>query len=117
VAGTKVPPGALIAHLQRALNFVQAELSVLDVSTRVVVHGIVGHAEVQVILFIVTRARIEFFVTSAGISSTTFLFSFSRSYFLPLDQNGRLATSEEMASFEGLTLIESVQPEVSSFDE
>ena len=31
VAGTKIPPGSLIAHLQRALNYVQAEVNLTDV--------------------------------------------------------------------------------------
>lgn len=30
VAGTKIPPGSLIAHLQRALNYVQAEVNLTD---------------------------------------------------------------------------------------
>jgi hypothetical protein len=31
VAGAKIPPGSLITHLQRALNYAQAEIALLDV--------------------------------------------------------------------------------------
>ena len=31
VASTKIPPGSLIAHLQRALNYVQAEVNLTEV--------------------------------------------------------------------------------------
>ena len=39
VAGTKIPPGSLITHLQRALNYVQSEIVLFDVRL-VVVTGI-----------------------------------------------------------------------------
>jgi transducin (beta)-like 1 len=31
IASVKIPPGALIAHLQRALNYVQAEVNLTEV--------------------------------------------------------------------------------------